>query len=139
MLEACVRSRLLYTAQSWELSASELRKLETIWLGFSGKLSTTALNEKNVPQEYLKARKAAQKSNTTVLEPDDLNWAYVFSNEKLHTITKTCNITYFCKIQHLNYVAHVTRLDNCSFKKKYFSRVNTKNMPVIGGTKWKNS
>ena len=34
ILEACVRSRLLYSAQSWELTASELNKLETILHGF---------------------------------------------------------------------------------------------------------
>ena len=35
ILEACVRSRLLYSAQSWELTASELNKLETIWAWLS--------------------------------------------------------------------------------------------------------
>ena len=30
ILETCVRSRLLYSAQSWKLTASELNKLETI-------------------------------------------------------------------------------------------------------------
>ena len=86
ILEACVRSRLMYSAQSWELSTSELRKLETIWLGFLRKMITNGCKRKNVPQEYSKGRKAEKKSNTTVLEPDDLNWAYVFSNEKLRTI-----------------------------------------------------
>ena len=37
ILKACVGSRLLYSAQSWELSASVLRKLETIWHGFRGR------------------------------------------------------------------------------------------------------
>ena len=44
---------------------------------------------KNVPPEYLKARKKAKKSNTIVPEPDSLDWAFTFSNEKLHSITKT--------------------------------------------------
>ena len=34
LLEACVRSRLLYSCQSWDLHASEIRKLESIWHGF---------------------------------------------------------------------------------------------------------
>ena len=38
ILEACVRSRLLYSAQSWELLASEIRKLESIWHGFLRKM-----------------------------------------------------------------------------------------------------
>ena len=73
---------------------------------------------KNVPTEYLKAKKKAKNSNTTIPEPEDLDWAYIFSNEKLHEITKTKNISSFCKIQHLKYIAHVTRLGNDSFQKQ---------------------
>ena len=69
---------------------------------------TNGFKWKNVPLEYLKLRKEAKKSNTTVHEPDDLNWAYVFNNEKLRTINN------MCKTQHLKYVAHATRLGNFS-------------------------
>ena len=126
ILEACVRSRLLYSAQSWELCASELRKLETIWHGFLRKMTTNGFKRKNVPQEYLVARKKAKKSKTTVPEPDDLDWAYVFSNDKIREITKTTSITNFCKIQHLKYVAHVTRLDNDSFQKQLLFAIDHK-------------
>ena len=34
ILEACVSSRLLYSAQAWELYACELRKIESIWINF---------------------------------------------------------------------------------------------------------
>ena len=105
ILEACVRSGLLYSAQSCELSASELRKLETIWHGFLRKMINNGFKRKNVPPEYLKARKEAKKSNITVPEPDELDWAYFFNNEKLRTITNMCNIKNVCKIQHLKYVA----------------------------------
>ena len=63
---------------------------------------------KNVPVEYLKARKDAKKSNVTVHEPDDVDWAFVYNNSQLQTITKTKNITIFCKMQHLKYIVHVT-------------------------------
>ena len=33
-------------------------------------------------------------------------------------ITKTTNISSFCKIQHLKYIAHVTRLENSSLQKQ---------------------
>ena len=33
-LEACVRSRLLYSIQAWQLGAEEMRKLESVWCGF---------------------------------------------------------------------------------------------------------
>ena len=64
---------------------------------------------------YLKARKEAKMSGKTLPEPDDLDWEYFYDNETLRKITKTTNISSFCKIQHLKYIAHVTRLDNSSF------------------------
>ena len=57
ILEACVRSRHLYSAQSWELSASEINKIESICHVFFRKVITNGFKRKNVPQEYLKARK----------------------------------------------------------------------------------
>ena len=114
LLEACVRRRLLYSAQS----ASELRKLETIWHVFLRKMITNGFKRKNFPQEYLKAKKKAKNSNTTIPEPDGLDWAYIFNNEKLCTITKTSNTSAFCKIQHLKYIAHVTRIENNSLQKQ---------------------
>ena len=77
ILEACVRSRLLYSAQSQELSASELRKLESTCHGFLRKMITNRFKRKNDPLEYLKSIKEAKKSNTTVPESGDLNWAHV--------------------------------------------------------------
>ena len=118
ILEACVRSRLLYSAQSWELSASELTKLESIWHGFLRKMVSNGYKRKNVPVEYLKAKKEAKKSKVVVPEPDDLDWSFVYNNEQLRTITKTKDIQNFCKLQHLKYIAHVTRLDNDSYQKQ---------------------
>ena len=118
LLEACVRSRLCYSCQSWELTASELRKLETIWHSFLRKMISNGYKRKNVPPEYLKAKKEAKKSGKTISEPDDLDWAYCYDNEAIRTITKTKNISSFCKVQHLKYVAHVTRLENSSLQKQ---------------------
>ncbi len=75
------------------------------------------LSEKNVPPEI---RKAKHKSitNEPGPEPEDLDWAYIYSNKDLITITKTFKISHFCKIQHYKYIAHVTRLDNNSFQKQ---------------------
>ena len=73
---------------------------------------------KNVPPEYRKAKKEAKKSGNEIPDPDGLDWAFVYDNEKLRSITKTSNISYFCKIQHLKYIAHVTRLDNSSLQKQ---------------------
>ena len=126
LLEACVRSRLLYSCQSWDLSVSELRKLETIWHNFLRRMVRNGFKRKNVPPEYLKAKKKAKNSNVIIPEPEDLDWAYIFSNEKLLKVTKTSDITSFCKIQHLKYLAHVTRLENNSLQKQMLFSTNHK-------------
>ena len=125
-LEACVRSRLLYSCQSWELSAAEMRKLETIWYGFLRKMVSNGYKRKFVPPEYLKAKKAAKKTGEIVPEPEGLDWAYVFNNDKLREITKSTNISSFCRIQHLKYIAHITRLENDSLQKQLLFSTNHK-------------
>ena len=82
-------------------------------------MAPNGYKRKNVPPEYLKARKEAKKSGKTPpSESDDLDWAYFYDNETIRKITKTANISSFCKIQHLKYIAHVTRLDNSSLQKQ---------------------
>ena len=118
ILEACVRSRLLYSVQAWELSASELRKIESIWHNFLRKMIAHGFKRKNVPLGYLKQKRSKCKPTTDILEPVDLNWAFVYTNKDLERITKTSPISNFCKIQHLKYIAHVTRLSNDSLQKQ---------------------
>ncbi len=120
ILESCVRSRLLYSVQAWQLSTSELRKIQSIWHGFLRKMVTNGFKRKNVPKEYQNRKSKAKsiKAKEDLPKPDDLNWAFIFSNEHLETITKTSNITNFCKQQHLKYLAHVTRLGNESYQKQ---------------------
>ena len=87
---------------------------------------TNGFKRKNVSQEYLIARKKQRNTILTIVpEPDDLDWAYVYNNEKLREFTKTSGITIFCKMQHFTYVAHITRLDN-----NFFSLPIIKNIPV---------
>ena len=74
----------------------------------------------------MKAKKEAKKSSLDVPEPEGLDWAYVLNNENLRSITKTTNISSFCKIQHLKYIAHVTRLDNASLQKQLLFRTDRK-------------
>ena len=123
ILEACVRSRLLYSVQAWELSAQELKKIESIWFNFLRKMVVNGFKRKNVPPEYLKSLKQSKKRSKKapqppVPKPDDLDWSYVFSNQQLKEITKTADISNFCKTQHMRYIAHVTRLDNNAFQKQ---------------------
>ena len=122
ILEACIRSRLLYSVQAWELSGQELRKIESIWWNFLRKMVVNGFKRKNFPPDYLIALKRSKKSKKdtqpTVPKPDDLDWSYVYSNQQLKEITKTSDISNLCKSQHLRDVAHVARLENYSFQKQ---------------------
>ena len=74
----------------------------------------------------MKAKKAAKKTGEIVPEPEGLDWAYIFDNDKLREITKSTNISSFCRIQHLQYIAHVTRLENDSLQKQLLFSTNRK-------------
>ena len=99
ILEAYVRSRLLYSAQSWELSALEIIKIELIWHGVLRNMVHNDFKRKNVPNEYLKThrKERSKKSKQDVPVPEDLSWSFVvYTNDQLRTITKTSNIAVFC-------------------------------------------
>ena len=79
----------------------------------------------NVPLEYLKQKRSNPKSVTDILEPVDLDWAFVYTNNDLENITKTTSISNFCKTQHIKYIAPC--------KSKFFFHANTKDMHTIVG------
>ena len=49
-LEACVRSRLLYSVQAWQLGAKDMRKLETVWCGFLRRMVKGGYARRNAPK-----------------------------------------------------------------------------------------
>jgi len=53
ILEACVRNRLLYSVQAWELLAKELIKIESIWHSFLRKMIKIDLSVKMFHQQTL--------------------------------------------------------------------------------------
>ncbi len=110
-LTACVRSRLLYSVQVWDLSEEELRKIEVVWHGFLRKMVRGGHKRKNAPD-----RKTQKLEIPVTSEPTD--WSYVLSNEQIRDITKTLPIRNFCIKQQLKYLAHVCRMDNNSLQKQ---------------------
>ena len=57
-------------------------------------------------------------------EEEDLDWPFVYSNQNILTITNSDPIQNFCQIQHLKYVAHITRLPNSAIQKQILFRTN---------------
>ena len=50
LLEACVRSRLLYSVQAWQLNVKEMQKLESIWCGFLCCMVKGGFSRANAPK-----------------------------------------------------------------------------------------
>ena len=111
-LEACVRSRLLYSVQSWQLSARELTKLDVIWNGFLRRMVKGGFKRRDVPRDRAERKQRIENNET-------LDWAYQITNKQLNKITNTTSIRSFCQIQHLKYIAHVTRLPNSALQKQF--------------------
>ena len=97
ILEATVRSRLLYSVQSWTLTARQKDQLNAVWLRFLRHMVRGGF-----------ARR------------DRLNndYAYRYTNQKILHICKTANIHHFCELQHLEYVGHICRLPNTALQKR---------------------
>ena len=114
LLETCVRNRLLYSVQWWQLSAKEPIRVEVVWDSFLRRMVKGGFKRKNVPKV---------KEN---IKKTDMDWAFVINNEKLREITKTTSIRSFCQIQHLKYIAHVTRLPNNALQKQLLFAIQVK-------------
>ena len=108
-LEACVRSRLLYSVQAWSLNAKEMQKIESIWHGFLRRLVKGGFKRQNAPKD----------KNDNSIPQEEINWAYKISNKRLAQITKTVGVKEFDVKQHLKYIAHVTHLGNDYLQKQF--------------------
>jgi len=108
-LEACVRSRLLYSVQAWQLSAKEMQKLESVWCSLLRRMVKGGFSRKNAPKN--------KKDKSIPVE--EVDWSFKLSNSDIMRITKTTEIKHFFEIQHLKYIAHVTRLGNDSLQKQF--------------------
>ena len=107
-LETCIRSRLLYSVQAWQLNTREMQKLETVWHGFLRRMVKGGFKRKNAPTG----------STNVDIVAEEIDWSFVISNKRVNEITKTTELKHFCEIQHLKYIAHITRLDNDSIQKQ---------------------
>ena len=84
-LEACVRSRLLYSVQAWQLGAKDMQKLESVWCGFLRRMVKGGFSRRNAPKN---------KKDKSIPE-EEIDWSYKLSNEKIREITKTNEIKLF--------------------------------------------
>jgi hypothetical protein len=128
-LTACVRSRLTFSVQACLLKAAEVTKLESVWMNFLRKLVRNGFQRVNVPPSRQRASRRSRRSETAENPPadeDDLDWRFKYNSDTILHLTNSDPIKTFCQIQHLKYIAHVSRLPNSSVQKQVFFRTNKK-------------
>ena len=107
LLEACVRSRLLYAPQAWYPNSREINELEVCWYGCLRRMVKGGFSRK-------------RDQNT-----DKQLFSYTYSNLDLESIIKTPPIRQFINVQYLHYVAHICRGENALLTKKMlFAKFN---------------
>ena len=95
ILNAVVRSRLTYSCQTWNLTAKQRDRINSTYLGMLRKM---------VKRGY------RRKPGT--------EWNYVLTNNDLHKICKTEDISDFTLRQQKKYLAHLSRQPNSNLTKK---------------------
>ena len=68
-----------------------------------------------------------------IIPEGEVDWSFKLSNEAIREITKTSEIKNFCDMQHLKYIAHVTRRENSSLQKQFLFCQTSKS----SSRKWK--
>ena len=93
ILEASVRSRLVYATQAWWPSEAELKKLESCWYGCLRKMIRGGYRKKKD-------------------DDGEESFAFVYTNSDIQNIVKTPPLRDFIAVQYLSYFAHICRKEN---------------------------
>ena len=101
MLNSLVRSRIIYSCQTWSCTKAQLSKMNSLYMSFIRKITKGGYRRK------------------------EDSMAYVYSNEDLLKIAQTTDLNTFIKQQQRNYVCHIVRKDNSSIVKRLLFNNNT--------------
>ena len=99
-LYSSVRSRIAYGTQACYPKEHELKQLEGCW------------------HELLRSMVRGGWSRRTAENPDDVEYAFRYTNNDIQRILKTTPLRDFVNEQYLKYIAHVSRMDNNAIPKK---------------------
>ena len=100
LLDACVRSRLVYATQAWHPNEQEMKKLEACWHGL----------QRSMVRGGWSRKKAANA--------DEVEDAFKYTNERIRNIMKTAALRDVINAQRLKYIGHVCRMSNNAIPKK---------------------
>ena len=94
MLNSLVRSRMLYSCQTWSCTKTQMTHLNAVYLSLLRKMVKGGFRRK------------------------DESWAYVFTNKDLLRMAKTEDIHSFVNEQRTNFVNKIVRKNNSSILKR---------------------
>ena len=94
MLNALVRSRIVYACQTWNVTQTQMRKMSSVYTTMIRKMTKGGYKRK------------------------DGSWSYVHTNADLLRMSKTMPLESFVHKQQRNYVGHIVRKDNTSIVKR---------------------
>ena len=105
MLNSLVRSRMVYSCQTWCPTKAQLQRMNSQYMMFIRKLAKGGFNRK--PNSY----------------------AYIYTNEDLLRIANTTDLVSYIKQQQRNYLCHLVRKDNQSIAKRLLFNADTAKKP----------
>ena len=94
MLNALVRSRIVYACQTWSVTQVQIKRMSSMYMSFIRKMTKGGFRRKSD------------------------SWSYVLSNEDLLRMSKTMTLKAYVHKQQRNYVGHIVRKDNASIVKR---------------------
>jgi hypothetical protein len=100
MLNSLVRSRIIYSCQTWSLTKAQLNQMNSQYMLFIRKLTKGGFK---------------RKADT---------YAFVYTNKDLLRIANTTDLVSYIKLQQRNYVCHIVRKDNTSIVKRLLFNAN---------------
>ena len=111
LLNALVRSRLVYGCHAWRPTASELSKMDSTYRYILRSMLYNGHSRINPPPRASDNSISDNSEEENDIE-EEHDWSYVINNERLHQITNTQTITEFYENHQSKWIAHVVRRDN---------------------------
>ena len=106
MLESCVRSRLLSGTQTWFPKEVQMKKLKASWIQFLRSMVKGGFKRRNVPGR-----------NDEEIEEEELDYRYVYKNDRIQRIVGSPPLEEFANKQYLKYIGHICREENTKLTK----------------------
>jgi len=110
MLNSLVRSRIVYSCQTWSTTKTQLNRMNALYMSFIRKMTSGGYNRNNDA------------------------WSYIYSNDDLLRISQTTDLTTYIKRQQRTFVCNIVRKDNTSIVKRLMFNSDASHKPGLQTT-----